>query len=107
VNDDEILAGVRAVAREHLGYGGELEPGMRLVEDLELDSIRLLTLAMEVENRFRVRLEEADEAAIETVGDLVAAVRRKLADPARAADGAAGDRAAEEPAPQAAEPTAS
>ena len=45
---------------------------MRLVEDLRLDSIRLLTLAVEVENRFRVRLDEVDEAGIETVGDLVA-----------------------------------
>jgi acyl carrier protein len=107
VNDDEILAGVRAVAREHLGYSGELAPRMRLVEDLELDSIRLLTLAMEVENRFRVRLEEADEAAIETVGDLVSAVRRKLAGGERAVDGPAGDRAAVEPAPPATEPTAS
>jgi acyl carrier protein len=95
VNDDEILAGVRAVAREHLGYGGELTPHMRLVEDLELDSIRLLTLAVEVENRFRVRLDEADEAGILTVGDLVTAVRRKLA----------GTAAAGEPAPAAAEPT--
>jgi acyl carrier protein len=32
-----------------------------------------------VENRFRVRLDEEDEAAIETVGDLVDVVRRKLA----------------------------
>jgi acyl carrier protein len=107
VHDDEILAGIREVAREHLGHGGELAGEMRLVEDLELDSIRLLTLAVEVENRFRVRLDEADEAAIETVGDLVAAVRRKLAGGDRAADGAAGDQAAEEPAPPDVEPTAS
>lgn len=107
MNDDEILAGVRSVAREHLGYGGDLAPGMRLVEDLELDSIRLLTLAVEVENRFRVRLDEVDEAAIETVGDLVAVVRRKLASGERAADGAAGEGVAEEPAPPETEPTAS
>jgi acyl carrier protein len=31
-----------------------------------------------VENRFRVLLDEVDEAGIETVGDLVAIVRRKL-----------------------------
>lgn len=87
MEDADILAGVRAVAREHLGHQGPLEPRMRLVEDLELDSIRLLTLAVEVENRFRVRLDEADEAGIETVGDLVAAVGRKLAErePAAAA----------------------
>lgn len=80
VRDEEILTSIVAVAREHLGHRGPLSPEMRLVEDLELDSIRLLTLAVEVENRFRVRLDEADEAAIETVGDLVAAVRRKLAE---------------------------
>lgn len=81
MDDDDILDGVRAVAREHLDHHGPLEPPMRLVEDLELDSIRLLTLAVEVENRFRVRLDEADEAGIVTVGDLVAAVGRKLAAP--------------------------
>jgi acyl carrier protein len=53
---------------------------MRLIEDLRLDSVRLLTLAMEVENHFQVRLDELDEGAIETVGDLVATVRKKLDD---------------------------
>ncbi|MGE5234292.1 MAG: acyl carrier protein [Acidobacteriota bacterium] len=77
----EILAGVAAVAREHLGFEGELRPDLRLVDALRLDSLRRLTLAVEVENRFRVRLEPEDEAAIDTVGDLVAAVGRKLAAP--------------------------
>lgn len=74
----EILDGVRAVAREHLGHEGELRPETRLVEDLELDSIRLLTLAVEVENRFRVALDPEDEEGITTVGDLVDAVGSKL-----------------------------
>lgn len=73
-----ILDGIAQVAREYLGWEGPLTPEMRLVEDLRLDSVRLLTLAAEVENRFRVLLDEADEAAIETVGDLVSIVRRKL-----------------------------
>ena len=79
-----ILTGIAAVAREHLGWHGELAPEMRLVEDLRLDSLRLLTLAIEVEDRFRVALDPEDEAAIVTVGDLVAVVGRKLA--ARAAE---------------------
>jgi acyl carrier protein len=73
-----ILGGIAAVAREHLGWEGPLTGEMRLVEDLRLDSVRLLTLAAEVENRFRVVLDAADEAAIVTVGDLVEMVRRKL-----------------------------
>jgi acyl carrier protein len=78
MTDAEILAGVDAVAREHLELGVELRPELRLVEDLKLDSIKLLTLAVEVENRFRIRLDEEDEAAIVTVGDLVAAIGRRL-----------------------------
>jgi acyl carrier protein len=80
VNDAAVLAGIAEVARRHLGWQEPLTPEMRLVEDLRLDSVRLLTLAMEVENRFRVRLDELDEGAIETVGDLVATVRKKLDD---------------------------
>jgi acyl carrier protein len=78
MREDAILAGIAEVARRHLDWQGPVTAEMRLVEDLRLDSIRLLTLAAEVENRFRVLLDEADEAAIETVGDLVAIVRRKL-----------------------------
>jgi acyl carrier protein len=74
----DILEGVAEVARQHLGWEGPLTVDMRLIEDLRLDSVRLLTLAAEVENRFRVILDEADEAAIVTVGDLVEMVRRKL-----------------------------
>jgi acyl carrier protein len=80
MSDGVILDGIAEVARAHLGREDELTPEMRLVEDLRLDSVRLLTLAAEVENRFRVRLDELDEGSIETVGDLVAVVRRKLGD---------------------------
>jgi len=78
MNDKAILAGIEAVAREHVGFSGELRPEMRLVEDLELDSLKALTLAVEVENRYRVSLEPVVEAEIATVGDLVAAVGKLM-----------------------------
>ena len=78
MTEAEILAGVAEVARAHLDWTGELRPEMRLVEELRLDSLKLLTLAVEVENRFRIRLDEEDESAIVTVGDLVAAIGRRL-----------------------------
>jgi acyl carrier protein len=78
MTDQAILEGIAEVVRLHLGWEGALVPEMRLVEDLRLDSVRLMTLAAEVENRFRIFLDEADELAIETVADLVAIVRRKL-----------------------------
>jgi acyl carrier protein len=76
VTAEAILGAVREVAREHVSWTGPLRPEMRLVEDLGLDSLKLLTLTVEVENRFRIRLDEETEARIETVADLVAAIRR-------------------------------
>lgn len=79
MTSEEILAAVAAVAREHLDVRCAITPGARLVEDLGCDSLQLLTLAAEVENRFRVVLEPADEARIATIGDLVALLEEKLA----------------------------
>jgi acyl carrier protein len=69
---------VAKAARDVLDHHGPVLPEMRLIEDLELDSIRMLSLAIEVENRFRIRLDPPDDAAIETVGDLVRVIEAKL-----------------------------
>ncbi len=79
MTDGEILHAIAEVGREHLGWDRDMTPQLHLVEDLHLDSVRLLTLAIEVENRFQICLDEEDEFGIETVGDLVAAVKRGLA----------------------------
>jgi acyl carrier protein len=80
VTDAEILAGIEEVAREHLGWQGRLEGRMRLVEELGLDSLKALTLAVEVEDRFQVCLDPERDDELVTVGDLVAAVRKACAD---------------------------
>lgn len=61
-----------------LGWRGPLEPSLRLVEDLRLDSVGMLALAVEVEDRFRVCLDAEDEAAIRTLGDLERVLLSKL-----------------------------
>lgn len=76
--DAEILAGIASVAAAHLDLRRPIEPRARLVEDLELDSLQLMTLAAEVENHFRVVLDPDDEEAIATVQDLVRVVGSKL-----------------------------
>jgi acyl carrier protein len=78
MTDDEILAAIAELAREHLGFEGPLAPEMRLVQGLALDSMRLLTLALEVEHRFDLSLEGVDGASVERVGDLVRLVATKL-----------------------------
>ncbi len=77
-----VLDGIADVARAHLGWTGELSPDLPIVETFELDSLRQLTLVVEIETRFRVRLDAEDEQSIVTVGDLVRVIRRKRGSPA-------------------------
>jgi len=74
----EIEAGILEVATRHLGFTGEFDPRLRLVEDLGFDSLKLLTLAAEIENHFRLTLEPDEEAQIFTLGDLRALLEKKL-----------------------------
>lgn len=75
----EILAGIAEVARAELGVeAGELAPDARLVEDLGFDSLKLLTLAAAVENRFQVALTPEDDERIRTIGDLAAVLEARL-----------------------------
>ena len=72
----EILAGVRGVFSEHLSVE-DVSEETHLFRDLALDSLKQLTLVVELENRFRVSFDEEDETGIETVGDIVTLLARK------------------------------
>ncbi len=78
-NEAAILAAVVDVARAHLDWTGPVSRDMGLVETFNLDSLRQLTLVIEIENRFRIRLDDQDEASLVTVGDLLDVIRRKVA----------------------------
>ena len=78
LTDLEILDGIAGVARDHLEFEGDIALDTRLMETMELDSIRLLTLVVELENHFQICLDEGDEDGVETVADLVAVLRMHL-----------------------------
>ena len=50
----------------------------KLQEDFGLDSVGLLTLAAEVENRFQIYLEDDPEAPPSTLGDILDLIERAL-----------------------------
>ncbi|MCS7045505.1 MAG: acyl carrier protein [Gemmataceae bacterium] len=62
----------------------ELPDHLGLREDLGLDSVDLVSLVMQVECQFRVRLAAEELTALKTVGDLLTLMQAKLA-PASAA----------------------
>lgn len=71
---NEILDELVAIAGRIRPLPLRIDPEAHLVEDLGFDSIELLTLAVEVEDHFRVRLDDLDTGAITTVDELVATI---------------------------------
>ena len=77
MKEERILDGIRQAVRElEVPYPVELDT--HVLNDMELDSLQLIALVVEVENRFRVCLEPEDEARIATIGDLVDVIRQRL-----------------------------
>jgi acyl carrier protein len=72
-----ILEGVTKVLEEHLSIRDVTE-STHLFDDLRLDSIKQLTFVVELENHFRVCFDEGDETNIETIGDVVDVVAKRL-----------------------------
>lgn len=80
MTEEALLALIGEIAQTRLGYAGSLTNDTRLVEALALDSVRLLTLVVELENRLELCLDEGDEQGVETVGELIALLRRRRAE---------------------------
>ena len=74
---DEVLELIRAHLSAELEVeASEIDAGTRFKEDLEADSLDLVELVMELEDRYGVRIPDEEAARILTVGqaaDYVAA----------------------------------
>jgi acyl carrier protein len=87
VADNEliVLFEVRRILSQELDWRGQVEPSHHLMRDLQLDSLGLTVLAVELENRFRIRLSVEDSVGVSTVGDLMRLVASRTAEDAQSA----------------------
>jgi acyl carrier protein len=66
---DEVLELIRAHLSTELGADASaIEEGTRFKEDLEADSLDLVELVMELEDRYGIRIPDEEAAQIHTVG---------------------------------------
>lgn len=71
----EILAAVAEIVAEEAGVEpAAVSADSRFAEDLDVDSLGLLTIATQVEERFGVTLEDSVIPTLPTVGALVGLV---------------------------------
>ncbi|REG29447.1 acyl carrier protein [Archangium gephyra] len=88
-NELAVLVEIRRIVSQELDWPAEVEPSHHLMKDLQLDSMGLTVLAVELENHFRIRLSMEDSVGVNTVGDLMRLVAAKAAEEPRAAAGGA------------------
>lgn len=74
----ELAREVEDILRSECRIDVPMTPDTRLVEDLGLDSLQFLGLAVALENRFRLPLDEDPERPPATLGDLVRLVEQRL-----------------------------
>ena len=81
--EDEVLAEIQRIVTVTLEGTESVTPADQLVDCEVLDSLGLITLAIGLENRFRVRLSEEDARGIETFADVIELVNRRRAEAQR------------------------
>lgn len=77
LDPSQVLEAMHEIARTELDFTEPLLVTQRLNEDLHLDSMNMIVMAVGLENRFRIKLDEQDAGTLVTVGDLVALVCRR------------------------------
>jgi acyl carrier protein len=90
MNETEIFQQIQSYLSEQCAVpASSIALETSFVGDLKADSLRLIEMAMHVEETLGVRIEDADVRTLETVGDVVRYVAARLPDategPARAA----------------------
>lgn len=73
--DDLTLHEIRRAAERVLGRPITVTPESDIARDLDIDSLTLMNIVMELEDRFDISIPLERMVVVETVGDLAAMLR--------------------------------
>jgi acyl carrier protein len=72
VTNEEILSGLAEIVNEVAGVEtSEITREKSFVDDLDIDSLSMVEIAVQVEDRFGVKVPDDELANLRTVGDAV------------------------------------
>ncbi|WP_405161023.1 meromycolate extension acyl carrier protein AcpM [Nocardia sp. NBC_01499] len=78
---EEIVAGIAEIVEEVTGIEvSEVQLERSFVDDLEIDSLSLVEIAVQLEDKYSVKIPDEDLASLRTVGDAVAYVQKMEAE---------------------------
>ena len=72
VTQEEIIAGIAEIIEEVTGIEpSEITPEKSFVDDLDIDSLSMVEIAVQTEDKYGVKIPDEDLAGLRTVGDVV------------------------------------
>lgn len=75
VNKDEIVQNLAEIIEEVTGIEpSEISLEKSFVDDLDIDSLSMVEIAVQTEDKYGIKIPDEDLASLRTVGDVVAYV---------------------------------
>jgi acyl carrier protein len=72
VSNEDILAGLAEIVEEIAGVeAAEVTPEKSFVDDLDIDSLSMVEIAVQAEDKFGVKIPDDQLAELKTVSDAV------------------------------------
>ncbi|MGQ0483503.1 MAG: acyl carrier protein [Pseudonocardia sp.] len=72
MSNEEILQGLAEIVEEIAGVdAGEVSSEKSFVDDLDIDSLSMVEIAVQAEDKFGVKIPDDQLAELKTVGDAV------------------------------------
>ena len=73
----EIISGLAEIIEEVTGIEpSEVTPEKSFVDDLDIDSLSMVEIAVQTEDKYGVKIPDEDLAGLRTVGDVVAYIQK-------------------------------
>ena len=76
MDDNEILSGLADIINEETGLDqADVQPEKSFTEDLDIDSLSMMTIVVNAEEKFDVRIPDDEVKNLTTVGDAVSYIK--------------------------------
>mgnify|MGYP000986904765 CR=1 FL=1 len=76
-SESEILEGLAEIVNEETGIDtAEVEMDKSFTDDLDIDSLSMMTIVVNAEEKFGVRIPDDEVKNLKTVGDAVAFIQK-------------------------------
>ena len=80
MSEKEILDGLAEIVNEETGLpASDVQPEKSFTDDLDIDSLSMMTIVVNAEEKFGVRIPDDDVKGLRTVGDAVSYITKAQA----------------------------